>query len=341
METDAFDLRLALAACTGLALLCAAFLRRGWRDDRWARRMTANALLALFSLTFSLLASEWAFRTFLTVSDGWNITWASRRWHARYWKPVNSLGFRDSEHSDSSRAGRKLLFVLGDSFAAGHGIRDVRQRFADIIGEGLGPAWKVVLLARNGWNTSDQLAALRTQAQTPAAVLLSYYINDIDPEPPTERRAAQFVDMPDGVVRRIIEASHVFNFLYWRARRGSIGNDYWTWLKDQYNSPAAWNRHLRELEAVMDHAAAHDVALSVMVWPHLARVAESRAIAGRIAAVFQERGIPVLDLAGRFGGRPPSELVVNALDVHPDAGVHAEVARLWLDRIAPGIELRQ
>ena len=57
---------------------------------------------------------------FFAQSDGFNLTLSSRNWFARYWQPINSLGYRDVEPR-APRPGEKFVLVVGDSFVAGHG----------------------------------------------------------------------------------------------------------------------------------------------------------------------------------------------------------------------------
>ena len=80
---------------------------------------------------------------FAVSSDAFGHTLASRQWFAKYWKPINSFGYRDIEHDLKNLGGKKLLFVVGDSFVAGHGITNPRDRFSDVLGAQLEENWEV------------------------------------------------------------------------------------------------------------------------------------------------------------------------------------------------------
>ena len=87
------------------------------------------------------------------------------------------------EQSTEALQGKRLVFVVGDSFVAGHGIKDVSDRFGDRLGEGLGDPFRVVTLAQNGWNSEDEFDAIRATSRRhriPEIVVLSYFLNDID-----------------------------------------------------------------------------------------------------------------------------------------------------------------
>ena len=48
----------------------------------------------------------------------------------KYWKPINSYGYRDIEHVNLKE--KKLPFVVGDSFVAGHGIKNYKDLFSNV-----------------------------------------------------------------------------------------------------------------------------------------------------------------------------------------------------------------
>lgn len=66
---------------------------------------------------------------FVTRSYSFDFTLASKLWFSKYWKPINSLGFRDREPQNNYNV---ILFV-GDSFTAGHGLKSVDDRFSNIV----------------------------------------------------------------------------------------------------------------------------------------------------------------------------------------------------------------
>src|SRR6185436_234575 len=110
-----------------LALATSAVVAACARGPRMIARLGLVALV--------LLAVEGVF-SMVERSHAVGYTLAARLWFARHWStPNNSLGYRDVEHPDD---GRKKLFVLGDSFVAGVGIADARERFSDLLQVGLG-----------------------------------------------------------------------------------------------------------------------------------------------------------------------------------------------------------
>ena len=147
---------IALAAAAGMDLAAWILFRRSRAKNRAFWR---SLVLALNAVLFSLAALDAGLFLFLRQSDGFNLTISSRNWFADHWNPVNSLGYRDDEPAPPG-PGRTAVLVLGDSFAAGHGIDDYRDRFSNLLGKQLGGAFAVYNASDIGWDSTDELGAL-------------------------------------------------------------------------------------------------------------------------------------------------------------------------------------
>ena len=104
-------------------------------------------------------------------------TLAAQRWACKYFPPYNSYGYRDHEPDFS---GKKIVFVVGDSFVKGNGIEYIDDRFSNLLAKKLGSNWTVTILANGGWSPPDYLRALERHDRTPDFIVVSYYINDIE-----------------------------------------------------------------------------------------------------------------------------------------------------------------
>jgi lysophospholipase L1-like esterase len=96
---------------------------------------------------------------------------------------TNELGFRSSPVMPKA-AGLRRVVVVGDSWTFGPGVR-----FADVFTQRLqqllnraGPSWEVINLGMMGWNTENELAALRVLLPMlrPDVVVICPTSNDID-----------------------------------------------------------------------------------------------------------------------------------------------------------------
>jgi hypothetical protein len=125
------------------------------------RRITSGVALGIGGTILAILGVELFFSHVYIMSDGFGITRASALWHEKYWKPINSLGYRDPEYTQDYLAGRKVVLVVGDSFVAGHGTKRASERFPDQLQLLLGDSYRVLAVAKLGWNTTHETAALK------------------------------------------------------------------------------------------------------------------------------------------------------------------------------------
>lgn len=318
----------------------------GWGVSRLPRGRWRTAglagLVAVAAVAATVLVLELGMALFFAQSDGFNLTMSSRNWFERYWKPVNALGYRDAAPRPKA-AGEKLVVVLGDSFASGHGIDRAGDRFGDILGRDLGPGWRVANVAKIGWDTVDEDQALRDYPVTPDVVVLAYYVNDIIPAAKARHAELDFpIRFPRGFTKYLVDHFALANFVYWRlARTGNMegaGKRFWQGLAQAYADPVVWKDHADQLQSIVDWCAARKVRLVTLIIPNLVDVAGSAPMTSKVAAFFRDRGVPVVDLTGRLTGRNPADMVVNSVDSHANAGLNAEIARVLRPVVAAANE---
>jgi hypothetical protein len=282
------------------------------------------------SLLFAFLLWEGAFRTVVNQSDGFGLTLVHKRWMERFWKPINRFGYRDANRPDALLARRHRLFVVGDSFVAGHGIRNPADRFPDVAGRSLPDEWVTVIIARPGWNSEDELAALTAYPHRPHLIVLSHYVDDLQ-SAWLERGLDPEIDLTvsPGWLSYLVDHSYALNFLYWRSVRiAGAQTSYMSFLQRAYADPDVWAAHERTLSKFVEYARVAGAPLLVLVWPGLFAIDASRPLTAKVAAFFAAAGVPSLDLSVHFEGRDPRDLVVNGVDAHPNEAVHREVAGL-------------
>jgi hypothetical protein len=312
----------------GLARAARPVEGRARREGLLAGGMAGLSLLAL------LLVLEVGFQHLVVYSDGFGQTLAARAWFRRYWGPPNAHGFRDGPVAPEGRH----LFVVGDSFVAGHGVADRAARFPDRLASHLVPGWSVVNFARNGWGTGQQLEALRTFPVEPDALVWSHYVNDIEGAAARQGRGAPPARLtaPRGLAW-LVDRSYLANFVYWRVFRvthGALGARRWARQREAYRDGEVWRAHRRELAATVAFARERDLPMVAVVFPMLVDVEGSRVATRRVAGFFRERGVPVVEVEEVVGSGPPSAWTVNAMDAHPNERLHAEVAARLLPHLA-------
>ena len=162
---------------------------------------------------FCFLIYELYFRFCYCESDGLGVTRAHQKWIRKYWKPLNSNGLRDREWTEKDLANKKIIQVIGDSFPAGHGIKNAQDRFPDVLANRLGEKYAVVNFSFPGWGTRTELFILKNYPLMPNIVILSYFPNDItDASKEHGSRSPDKVHIPVGIIRKVISRSYFLNY---------------------------------------------------------------------------------------------------------------------------------
>jgi hypothetical protein len=313
----------AQAVLLGAALLVLARLERG----RGARGRVRLLLCALVLLAFELGFS------FVARSHAVGYTLASRLWFARHWgTPNNSLGYRDVEHAED---GRPHLFVVGDSFVAGVGIADARERASDRLQELLGERYQVHNLGWNGADTGVERERLLEYPFRPSVLVLCYYVNDITgAAAELGRKLPPFTPYADLARPALwfVSRSYLLDFVYWLlphddlAWRGTFNANCFAW-------PEVVAAHEAELQRLVDWARERECRMIAVLFPDLARVEQSGPWLAPALGLFARNEVPVVDVRDLVRGKRSREFVVNSNDAHPNAWLHGQVAEAVLRKM--------
>ena len=281
-------------------------------------------MLGFLSLLLCFFISEIYFRYFYAESDGLGITLSHKRWGSKYWKPINSFGFRDREWSLSDLTGKKVIGVLGDSFVAGHGIENISDRFSDVLADKLGNNCAVLNLGAPGLGTETELLILNAYPYKLDTVILSYFPNDIlDAAKKYGRLPPGTIDLPKGITGKIISSSYFLNFVYWNIFRiCGLKRNYFQWIENQFNDPLIWDLHKRELEQVCVLTQNKKEKLIVVLFPFLTKEADSSLILNKVREVFTSKGVKVIEVSSIVRNMKENERVVSKIDAHPSIKLH-------------------
>lgn len=337
-----------LAVLGGAALvLFARRVRRRGIPAKVSQLLAGNALLLGFLLTLLLLGGEIYFRFAYDATDSLAYTKVSERWGKRHWH-VNGAGCRDNiEYSAAIAPGRRRVSFIGDSFTAGHGIRNIEDRFPNRIRK-THPSWEIHVLARNGFETGDELEMLESalvKGYQVDTVVLVYCLNDVADMLPewsqTIRRICQDAE-GGGWLRK---NSYLINTVYFRYR---ILTDrrlaqYFGFVREAYRGPI-WQKQKERLRAFRDLVESHGGHLSVVTFPFLHALGpnyEYRFVHGQLDQCWRELNVPHLDLLTIYKDLPPKQITVNNFDAHPNEYANRLAAEALEEFLSPEVRLHR
>jgi hypothetical protein len=323
--------------CGGVLLLFIRYNRTRRTQAGWRRLIVGNLLVLCFLLTFLFVAGEAYFRFFYDTTDALAYTKASQRWLKRYYVQ-NAAGFRDNiQYSVTIEPGKRRVSFLGDSFAAGHGVKSVEDRFANRIRRAH-PEWETHVLAKLGADTGAELALLKkcvADDYQMDQVVLVYCLNDVaDLLPEWDRQLERiFSDVNrGGWVRR---NSYFLDTIYHRfkASRDPYIRNYYNFVRGGYRGPV-WERQKQRLNAMRDLVQNRGGKLSVVTFPFLHAMGtnyEFQFAHDELNQFWKELNVPHLDLLPIYRDLPPAAITVNRFDAHPNEFAH-ELAAEKIDQ---------
>ena len=289
---------------------------------------------------------------------------------------INTTGFRDADHPVAKPPGTRRVAVLGDSVAFGWGV-PVERRFSDVLarllndadtttpttastdgangaapGGASSPAWEVLNFAVPGYNSTMELATLRSvvMAHAPDAVVVSVIPNDdelpnfvrLEPEVWSLRRSFiaeavrdRMVGRPIGDTARlaaggVVEAGGAGHGRHVRGFRPELVPPEYRHLMGMDNARAA----LAEIARTGRDAGIPVVALFFS--PHLGGGAGDDAPPGDLVpwiAAARDAGMTLCDPSPalrrhlREHGLTTNALRATQDDLHPNGTAHGIIAR--------------
>ena len=304
-----------------------------------SRLVLGNILVLLCLATPLLLAGETYFRFFYDTTDSLAYTRTSERWVRRHWH-VNAAGCRDDvEYSPAIAPGKRRVTFVGDSFTAGHGIKNVEDRFPNRLRQ-KHPDWEIHVVANVGLDTGGELALMQkafARGYQVDEVVLVYCLNDVGdllpPQADATGRVLAELDNSGWLLRN----SYMLNLWYHhcRAQRDPYLGNYGSFVRDAYIGEI-WEKQSERLKAFRDLVQAHGGHLIVVTFPFLHALGpnyEYQFIHDKLNRHWEELGIPHLDLLPVFRNLPPNCLTVNRYDAHPNEYANqlaAEAIDKWL-----------
>ena len=285
------------------------------KNDR-AGSFIRNLGTGLFTLTLLFLLLEGAFM-FIPRSHRINDSLASKMWFAKYWH-TNELGYRDKEFVEKS-GGKKRILLLGDSFAAGHGIKKSSDRFGNLLEAKLGEDHEVYNLGVNGSYPDDELDRFRMFPFKADQLVLCWFVNDIHVA--SEKSGEPFIGLKNKSRRNVISllhGSYFVNYLYWSFSHEKEPEAYLEFLKAAFVNNKIMHVHREEIIRIAIMARKKRMKFSVALFPMMEDVKGSAFAIGPMKKMLDDLGVKYCDLQPALEQYKSSELIVNKMDAHPN-----------------------
>ena len=332
-ETLVFGLFLILPIVFGWLLVLFIRQRRKQKTKAsWPQLIAGNALVLFLLLSLLLLGGESYFRFIYDATDSMDYTKVNLRWLQRYWQ-LNSSQVRDNINYHFPRHGnaRRVTFV-GDSFTTGHGVKNVDDRFVNLIRRAH-PEWEVHMLAMNGNDTGDEIKMLLeglAQNYQLDQVVLVYCLNDISDLLPERFQAIERIRADLAHCGWLRNGSYLINIIYHRyaVRHDPFMKDYFGLVLDAYRGPV-WEQQKQRLTEFRDLVQSRGGHLSVVTFPFLHALGPDykyKFVHDELNQFWREAKVPHLDLLPIYANLPPKQITVNRFDVHPNEYAHSLAA---------------
>ena len=303
----------------------------------WISIAAGNALLLVWLLSLLLLGGEIWFRYFCDRSDALSYTKLSQRWFERHFHNNSGQCRDDIDYIPAITPGTRRLSFLGDSFTAGHGVKDVNDRFANIIRSN-NPTWEVHALARPGFDTGTEnkfLEVILTEGYQFDEVVLVYCLNDISDLYPEWMDAVKKINEAADGGTWWFRYSYFLNTLYFlnERRNNPSMKDYFSFIKEGYQGDK-WQEQKERLKRFHEIIKANGGKLRVVTFPFMQNMGNDYDYSEAhkaLNAFWAEQSVPHLDLLPAFLKFSGKDLVVNPHDPHPNEKAH-EVAAVEIEK---------
>lgn len=301
------------------------FIKNNWEKF-------ANMGVVLLSLFIIIMTLEIVFM-FVAKSHVYDFTLASKIWFNKFWKPINSLGFRDEEPNFSNPA----IFFIGDSFTVGYGLKKTEERFSNIVSKKLLDErynYSVINLGVNGLDTNAEydlmINFIEKNNVAPSKIVLQYYGNDIEGVAEKNGLAysgyTPYSDIPK-YLKYLVEGSYLANFIYWRFPKQYIYS-YGKYLENIYKNQKVACEHKNDIKRFIDFCSENSIELIVVVFPFMKDLNLSDSLyVKEILKYLYENKVKTINVSPLIENIPLNDRVVNNIDGHPSKKVNILVAK--------------
>ena len=288
--------------------------------------IVANILTIFSTLGVVLTLLEILFM-YIPQSHEGVLSKASQIWWQKYWGPINSLGFRDKPILDEK--GKKIVLVIGDSFAAGHGLKSVDERFSNILEQRLGAdKYCIYNLGVSGADTRDEVKRLHEFPLKPDIVILQYFPNDIEKAGREKGLSLSgtepYADVK-GILSGIINRFYLPNFIYWQLPHTGFST-FEQFVQKAYTDTTVLNSHLQDLSGLIAYRDSTKAKMYAIFIPFLFQIDKSNSYTKPAESYLAANGVELVSVSAGISQIPDNQRSVGKNDGHASGAVNALIA---------------
>jgi lysophospholipase L1-like esterase len=316
-------------------VLAILLLRWFWRAQKkqpakpgWGTLLLGNLLVLAVLISLIPPAGESYYRFIYNTTDSLVYTKTSRHWMERYWK-LNDDNLRDDLLVPMTReAGKRRITFVGDSFTAAHGVKDIQDRFVNLIRRAH-PEWEVHMFAVPGfdtWEETDILSFYLKRGYELDLVVLVYCLNDVSDLLPGREENLARINQEIAAQGWLQRNSYLVDTWHhrWQARRDPFIKNYYSFVREGYTG-AVWEKQKQRLNDFGTMVRTNGGQVAAVTFPFLHALGANydyQFAHEELNQYWQTAGVPHLDLLPVYREIPKDQLIVNRLDPHPNEYGH-------------------
>ncbi|MFQ5560991.1 MAG: SGNH/GDSL hydrolase family protein [Nitrospinota bacterium] len=305
-------------------LYVSVFCKAGYKESLKKILLVCTTLLSFF------LFFEGVF-SFIAKSHQQWASLAQNNWRYFFHQGQNSLGYRDKPVLTEDISKRKIV-VVGDSFTAGDGLKNVAHRFSEKLESRLPDSYRVFNLGIAGNSTTDSYKELANFPHKPDVIVLQYFGTNMLEEYNLKKnvtfsRGNPFTQL-NFVQKALVQYSYLLNYVYFYVlpMNRAVAEEFRSVFLESYRNEKIMESHLNDLNQFVELSKKTGISLIVVLFPFLNDASNvSQVYMKPIESFFEGKNIPTLNVSDLISEIPLRKRTVHKRDSNPSALVHKKV----------------
>lgn len=336
-----FTLFLILLCITFAIFIYASFKIYKSRFSQKKKRLRLALVFTCFVTVLIFSIFEGYFRYVYDDSDGLGFLKVNERWHKRH-VVFNNFFFRDRDFQEDKKEGVLRIGVLGDSITQGDGIKDVNNRFSNLLEKKLrdtGFNVEVYNLGKAGYDTQTEIEVYNNIKHLNFDLIIwEYFINDIQPK---DKSTGTPIIAQNSHRAKLLEfisnRSFFLDFLYWRF--STVYDKTITALHsadvNQYKNQFVLAQHKKDTTDFIKSLKKENRKVIVIMFPSISFLGDNYPVFTNEIMLnhFSENKVEVINLYDFLKDQNPKVLRASRFDTHPNEKVHKLAAEKLFKKI--------